>query len=39
SHFPCFNFADTCICVGAGMIVLASLLTPRRRKEEKEAAP
>lgn len=38
SHFPCFNFADTCICVGAGMIVLASLLTPRRRKEEKEAA-
>ena len=39
SHFPCFNFADTCICVGAGMIVLASLLTPRRRKEEREAAP
>ena len=38
SHFPCFNFADTCICVGAGMIVLASLLTPRRRKGGREAA-
>ncbi len=38
SHFPCFNFADSCICVGAGMIVLASLLTPRRRNGGKEAA-
>ena len=36
SHFPCFNFADTCICVGAGMVVLSSLLTPSRA-EGKES--
>ena len=28
-HFPCFNFADVCICVSAGLLVLESLL-PRR---------
>ena len=29
-HFPCFNLADTFICVAAGLMVLASLLERKR---------
>jgi signal peptidase II len=29
SHFPCFNLADTYICVAAGLLVLASFLERR----------
>lgn len=25
-HFPCFNFADTYICVAAGLLILCSLV-------------
>lgn len=32
-HFPCFNVADVCICVAAGLMILASLKggAPRRK--------
>lgn len=33
SHFPCFNFADTCICVAAGLLVLESFLPHGGRKD------
>ena len=29
SHFPCFNLADTYICVAAGLLILASFLERR----------
>lgn len=29
SHFPAFNVADSCICVGVGIYLLQSLLAPR----------
>lgn len=25
SHFPCFNFADTLICISVGLLILSSL--------------
>ena len=28
-HFPAFNVADSCICVGVGLYALASLVVPR----------
>ena len=30
-HFPCFNLADTFICVAAGLMILSSLLAPKGR--------
>ena len=33
SHFPCFNFADTFICVAAGLLVLESFLPHGGRKD------
>ena len=27
-HFPCFNVADTLICVSVGLLILASFLSP-----------
>jgi len=30
-HFPCFNVADSCICIAAGLLVLSSFI-PRRKK-------
>ncbi|MGN0652105.1 MAG: signal peptidase II [Gemmiger sp.] len=31
-QFPVFNFADICICVGVGMLILCILLDMRREK-------
>ena len=28
-HFPCFNVADSCICIAVGLMILASFLAPR----------
>jgi signal peptidase II len=33
-YYPVFNFADSCICVGAFMLVLDSLLSARRKRLE-----
>ena len=30
-HFPCFNVADSCICIAAGLMILASFLHPKPR--------
>ena len=30
SHFPAFNVADSCICVGVGLYMLASLVFPQK---------
>ena len=30
SHFPAFNVADSCICVGVGLYMLASLVFPQQ---------
>ena len=30
-HWPAFNVADSAICVGAGLILVDSLLVPRRQ--------
>ena len=30
-HFPCFNLADTFICVAAGLMILSSLMAPKER--------
>ena len=31
SHFPCFNLADTYISTAVGLLVLSSLLEPKKR--------
>lgn len=31
-HFPCFNLADSCICIAVGLLLLASFLAPPRPK-------
>lgn len=31
SHFPCFNLADSYICVSAALIMLLSLLTDKKK--------
>jgi signal peptidase II len=31
-YFPAFNVADSCICIGAGLLLLDSWLTGRRRE-------
>ena len=33
SHFPCFNLADTYISVAVGLMLLASLLEPSKKKK------
>ena len=30
AHFPAFNVADSCICVGVGLYMVASLALPQR---------
>ena len=30
-HFPCFNLADSCICVAVGLLLLASVLDKPKR--------
>lgn len=36
AHWPAFNVADSCICVGVGLLLLDSI---RRRGDEPELAP
>ena len=31
-HFPCFNVADSCICIAAGLMILASLAEGKAKK-------
>ena len=33
SHFPCFNLADTYISVAVGLLLLASLVEPSKKKK------
>ena len=33
SHFPCFNLADTFICVAAGLMILSSLFMQKEKKK------
>jgi signal peptidase II len=33
SHFPCFNVADSYICVAAGLIMLISFMVPSKEKK------
>lgn len=35
SHWPAFNVADSCICVGAAIIVLQALIVQFTKKKEK----
>ena len=35
-HFPCFNVADTFICVSVGLLILASLVEGTTKKDAKE---
>jgi len=30
-HFPCFNVADSCICIAAGLIILSSFSGKRKK--------
>ncbi|MDR3090278.1 MAG: signal peptidase II [Desulfobulbaceae bacterium] len=33
-HWPAFNVADSCICVGAGLYIVAAMLVDRQEKNE-----
>ncbi len=35
SHFPAFNVADSCICVGVGLYMISSLLIESPKVKEK----
>ena len=35
-HFPCFNLADSCICIAVGLMILASFLAPKRTAAAKD---
>ncbi len=37
THWPAFNVADSCICIGAVIIVLQSVIAQIRNKENKNA--
>ncbi len=37
-HWPAFNVADSCVCIAAGLFVIASFITPAPEKAEKEKA-
>lgn len=34
-HWPAFNIADSCICVGAVLLIIDSFLHPARRPDER----
>ncbi|MEI8607724.1 signal peptidase II [Enterovibrio norvegicus] len=36
NHWPAFNLADTAICIGAGLIVLESILSSKKQAAETE---
>lgn len=35
SHFPCFNVADSFICIAAGLMILMSFLQPNNKPPKK----
>lgn len=37
-HFAVFNVADSCVCIAAGLFIIASLFEPSEKKEVKEEA-
>jgi signal peptidase II len=37
-HWPAFNVADTCITIGAGLLLLGTLRGTARQREEAESA-
>jgi signal peptidase II len=38
-YFPAFNVADSCICIGAGLLLLDSWLAGRRRDAGSDSSP
>jgi signal peptidase II len=38
-YFPAFNVADSCICIGAGLLLLDSWLAGRRRAANSDSTP
>jgi signal peptidase II len=38
-YFPAFNVADSCICIGAGLLLLDSWLAGRRREANSDSSP
>ena len=37
-HFAVFNVADSCVCIAAGLFIIASFFEPSDKKEEKTEA-
>ncbi len=35
-HWPSFNVADSCVCIAAGLFLIASFMAPPEQKEEKK---
>ena len=35
-HYPCFNLADVCICLAAGLLILASFKDAVNKKKESK---
>lgn len=35
-HYPSFNIADSCICVGVGIFILSSIIRPEKRKDSSD---
>lgn len=38
-NFPIFNFADCCVCVGTGLVILYILVLEPRKNKNKPALP
>lgn len=37
-HWPAFNVADSCVCIAAGLFLIASFLEPKEEKKETKNA-
>jgi signal peptidase II len=37
-HWPAFNVADSCITIGAGLVLLDALRSPAQEQQEAESA-